>query len=72
MVTRHMQITVDRDKCVGAGNCVLAAGDVFDQDDEDGRNVILDPDPAEDQFAAVERAAVMCPTSAISYRYQQR
>ncbi len=28
-----MRISVDTDRCVGAGQCVLSAPDVFDQDD---------------------------------------
>ena len=39
-----VRIIADRNRCVGAGQCVLSAPDVFDQSDEDGRVVIL-PDP---------------------------
>ena len=31
-----MKVSVDRDKCVASGQCVLAAADVFDQRDDDG------------------------------------
>ena len=30
-----MKVVIDQDKCVGAGQCVLLAPDVFDQRDED-------------------------------------
>ena len=50
-----MEINVDRDRCVGAGQCVLSAPDVFDQDDE-GLVTVLDPAPAAE--LAEERDAV--------------
>ena len=31
-----MKVTVDQDKCVSSGMCVLNAGEVFDQRDDDG------------------------------------
>ena len=31
-----MKVTVDQDKCVSSGQCVLNAMDLFDQRDEDG------------------------------------
>lgn len=38
-----MKVIIDENKCVGAGQCVLAAADVFDQRDEDGIVVLLNP-----------------------------
>ena len=61
-----MRIILDEDTCIGAGQCVLAAPDVFDQRDEDGIAVLLDETPGEDQRAAVEDAAVRCPALAIA------
>lgn len=61
-----MRITVDQDKCCGAGSCVLSAPDVFDQRDEDGVVVLLDPAPAEHLHAAVQEAADVCPAAAIT------
>lgn len=40
-----MKVTLDQDKCVASGQCVVAAGDVFDQRDEDGIAVLLNPNP---------------------------
>ncbi|HWD05803.1 MAG TPA: ferredoxin [Amycolatopsis sp.] len=60
-----MQIAIDEGKCCGAGQCVLAAPDVFDQRDEDGIVVLLDAEPGEDQHAAVREAAAVCPAMAI-------
>ncbi|MGW1198245.1 ferredoxin [Streptomyces sp. NPDC002536] len=61
-----MKITIDEDKCCGAGQCVLAAGDVFDQRDEDGVVVLLDPAPPQELLARVQDAAALCPALAIS------
>lgn len=39
-----MKISVDTEKCCGAGQCVLVAPEIFDQD-EDGIVILLDPAP---------------------------
>jgi ferredoxin len=61
-----MKITVDQDKCCGAGTCVLLAPDVFDQRDEDGIVVLLDGQPPEELHPIVREAASVCPGVAIS------
>jgi ferredoxin len=61
-----MKITVDEDKCCGAGTCVLLAPDVFDQRDEDGIVVLLDDQPAPELHTIVREAASVCPAAAIS------
>ncbi|MFH8468336.1 ferredoxin [Streptomyces sp. NPDC017991] len=63
-----MQISIDFDKCCGAGQCVLAAPEVFDQRDEDGIVVLLDPDPPAEQYENVHQAAAVCPAVAIQAR----
>lgn len=60
-----MHITVDLEKCCGAGQCVLAAPEVFDQRDEDGLVLLLDEDPAAERHDAVREAAQICPAAAI-------
>ncbi|GAB2482254.1 ferredoxin [Nocardiopsis aegyptia] len=60
-----MKITVDEDKCCGAGQCVLIAPEVFDQRDDDGIVVLLDAAPPEDQHALVRESAAVCPAAAI-------
>jgi ferredoxin len=59
-----MHIEVDRDVCIGAGNCVLTAPDVFDQD-EDGLVKLIDPTPPDTAAALLERAERLCPSGAI-------
>ncbi|MFI6740595.1 ferredoxin [Nonomuraea sp. NPDC050451] len=61
-----MNVTVDTDKCCGAGSCVLLAPEVFDQGEDDGIVILLDPSPAEPLHAAVREAADVCPAAAIT------
>ena len=61
-----MRITVDEDRCCGAGTCVLLAPDVFDQRDEDGIVVLLDERPGAQLHPAVREAASVCPGAAIT------
>ena len=59
-----MKIHADRDVCIGAGNCVLAAEDVFDQDD-DATVVVLVDEPSADQESRVRDAVAQCPSGAL-------
>ncbi|MFS7878702.1 ferredoxin [Streptomyces asiaticus] len=60
-----MKITVDEERCCGAGQCVLIAPEVFDQREEDGIVLLLDAEPADGQHTAVREAASVCPAAAI-------
>jgi ferredoxin len=60
-----MKIQVDDVKCVGAGQCVLLAPEVFDQRDEDGIVILLDDAPAAPLHDAVRESAMVCPAAAI-------
>jgi ferredoxin len=60
-----MYVTVDEVKCVGAGQCVMAAPGVFDQRDDDGIVVLLNASPDTSEFDAVREAVVLCPSAAI-------
>jgi ferredoxin len=61
-----MRVVVDVERCRGAGLCALTAPDVFDQDEEDGTVLVLDPQPPPDHQQAVVAAARLCPNSVIS------
>jgi ferredoxin len=61
-----MNVAVDADKCCGAGQCVLLAPEVFDQSEDDGIVILLDPSPAEEFHAAVRESAAVCPGAAIT------
>lgn len=60
-----MKVKIDQEKCIGAGQCVMAAPDVFDQRDDDGIVILLDEAPDASQSAAVKKAARLCPAMAI-------
>ncbi|MDT4991687.1 MAG: ferredoxin [Actinoplanes sp.] len=60
-----MQISVDRHRCIGAGQCVLSAPDIFDQD-EDGLVRLLVPNPDDDYEDEVSQADRHCPAQAIT------
>ncbi|GAA3800954.1 ferredoxin [Sphaerisporangium flaviroseum] len=61
-----MLVNADREICIGAGMCVLTAPDVFDQSEEDGLVLLLDPEPSAAAEAAVRRAVQVCPSGALS------
>jgi ferredoxin len=58
----RIAVTVDRALCIGSGDCVDTAPDVFQLDDED-KAVVVDPDgaPVDDVIAA----AGNCPVGAV-------
>ena len=60
----EMRIEADRDRCIGAGMCVMNAEEVFDQDDE-GLVVVLTPDVPPEHAAAAARAVASCPSGAL-------
>ncbi len=60
-----MKVTVDQDKCVSSGQCVLNASDVFDQRDDDGVVLLLTDSPPFEQADNVRNAAAACPALAI-------
>ncbi len=60
-----MLITVDEEKCIGAGQCVVVADEVFDQREDDGVVVLLDPAPGPELHDAARSAAAVCPALAI-------
>jgi ferredoxin len=61
-----MKVTIDTEKCIASGQCVLAAAEVFDQRDEDGLVVLLNPGPPAGLDGDVRQAAALCPALAIT------
>ncbi|MEZ0353734.1 ferredoxin [Mycobacterium sp. pR1184] len=57
-------VKADLRACQGYANCVAAAGEYFDIDDE-GLVILLTADVAESDRARVEEAARSCPVSAL-------
>lgn len=60
-----VRVSVDKDMCIGAGQCVVTAPDVFDQDD-DGMVELLTDSPAEADRDAVKEAEHVCPARVIT------
>jgi len=58
-----LEITIDRERCMGSGNCSFWAPNVFDLDD-DGIAIVVDP--AGDPEDKIVLAGQGCPTQAIS------
>ncbi|MFD5537368.1 ferredoxin [Streptomyces sp. NPDC127079] len=59
-----MKVLVDRGKCQGYGNCVVAEPTVFDLDD-DGFVQLLVDEPSEELRAQVQHAVRDCPARAL-------
>ncbi|AKZ59798.1 Ferredoxin soy [Streptomyces ambofaciens ATCC 23877] len=60
-----MRIGIDKDTCIGAGQCALTAPDVFTQDD-DGYSEVLPGREDGGGSPLVREAARACPVGAIS------
>jgi ferredoxin len=60
-----IEVEVDRDLCIGSGNCVYEAPGAFDLDD-DSISFVVDPAGAPEE--QVLTAARKCPSHAITVR----
>lgn len=61
-----MNILIDRDRCEGHGQCLTAAPDVLDLDDE-GVAVVKTSQPLADDLASQAESAVsVCPVAALA------
>jgi ferredoxin len=58
----RIRVVVDRGLCIGSGDCVEAAPDVFELDEDDKARVI---DPDGDPLEDIVEAARNCPVAAI-------
>ena len=63
-----LKVSIDRGKCVGSGNCVYVAPDIFSQDDDDGMVILLTERPDASLSEAVAEAARQCPSMAIQLK----
>lgn len=62
-MSHRIEIRVDRDACMGSGNCLFWAPGTFDLDDE-GRSFVLDPEATDEE--RLRTVAEGCPVDAIS------
>ena len=56
-------ISIDRTRCMGSGNCSFWAPNTFDLDEE-GLAIVVNPEG--DEAAKIQNAANGCPTQAIT------
>ncbi|WP_435807660.1 ferredoxin [Streptomyces canus] len=61
-------LSTDTEKCCSSGQCAAALPEVFDQDDTDGRVLLLQERPPADLAGAVYEAVDCCPAGAITVR----
>jgi ferredoxin len=60
-----LKVVLDQDVCIGSGQCVLSAGDVFDQRLEDGIAVLLLDELPDERADELQEAVLICPAQAI-------
>jgi ferredoxin len=58
-----LEISIDRNQCMGSGNCTFSAPGVFGLD-SGGVAIVLDPDAQSE--GVILNAALGCPTRAIA------
>jgi ferredoxin len=61
-----MKVIRDANRCELHGECVMAAPEVFEIEDDKDVVTVINPEPSEELRSAVERAVINCPTSALS------
>ncbi|MCX5138811.1 MULTISPECIES: ferredoxin [unclassified Streptomyces] len=61
-----MRVIVDKERCVAAGSCVITSPAVFDQNDEDGKVVLLIETPDDRLREEVTESVNVCPVGALS------
>jgi ferredoxin len=61
-----MKVIRDANRCELHGECVIAAPEVFEIEDDKDVVTVINPEPSEELRSAVERAVINCPTSALS------
>lgn len=60
-----MKVIRDAMRCELHGECVMAAPEVFEIEDDKDAVTVINADPSEELRKAVEQAVMMCPTSAL-------
>jgi ferredoxin len=62
-----MKILADREACASSGMCALTAPGMFDQDEADGRVLLLRDSPAAGHEEAARKAVRYCPSRALAW-----
>ncbi len=61
---RGLKIIIDEDMCIGTGNCIRVAGEVFELDNQ--KIVTFKPDIGEIEQRMLIEACSVCPVNALS------
>ncbi|RKT04573.1 ferredoxin [Streptomyces sp. 3211.6] len=61
-----VRVEADRERCVGAGHCVRSLPAVFDQDEHDGRVLLLSAAPPAGLGDELHEVADLCPGRALT------
>jgi ferredoxin len=67
-----MRVEIDHEGCIGAGQCVRVAPDVFAQDEKEGLVVLLEENPRPELHDAVRTAAKLCPARIITFEEDKK
>ena len=68
-MVKTMKVEADREVCIQAGNCVMVADSLFDQDDDGIVMVLVDDVPGDEEDRARE-AVKMCPSQALKIKQE--
>jgi len=60
-----MKIQIDHESCLNSGQCEYLQPEIFQLDDDDQPQVLVEGEPTEDQLAKARDAAEMCPSQSI-------
>jgi ferredoxin len=60
-----VKVIRDANRCELHGECLLAAPDVFEIEDDNDVVTVVNAEPGEELRGAVEQAVMMCPTTAL-------
>jgi ferredoxin len=62
-----LRIISDKNVCIGSGQCVLVAPELFDQDEADGSVITRAEQPPADSLDEAREAVALCPSGALSF-----
>ena len=60
-----MRIVADRSRCIASGQCAATQPEIFDQDIQDGRVVLLRVEVGPEEASDVQLAIELCPAQAL-------
>lgn len=60
-----MKMILDYELCEGHGECVVAAPEIFDLDEDGEKAVLLQEEPGEELRAQATEAVKICPIAAL-------